>query len=380
MKRLPQLDGIRGIAILMVLVWHYGLMQTTVAPNGALWFCARALLLTWSGVNLFFVLSGFLIVGILLDQSCASNYFRIFYLRRACRILPLYLLLLAIFISCIATGISTYPRFRWLFSNSMPLWSYAAFVQNFFMGIRNDFGGNVLSVTWSLAVEEQFYLLIPLLIYVLPRRLVFVVLLGGVLAAPVFRYNLPGLLSLVSTPSCADALLSGACLAMLVRSARFLAVAREHQDKLLVGCFIFLAGAVVMTVAEASLVSGLAHIWLAGLYTLLILVTYLNVHPGLGRLLSQPVLVWFGRLSYGIYLFHEPVQGLFYGLLRGRDPNIIETSDIPITGLSLVVTLLLATLSYRYLESPILKLGHTFHYARSQTAHASASVGPDTCK
>lgn len=367
------------MAILMVLVWHYLVIPSTVEPDSALWLFRSALVLTWSGVNLFFVLSGFLIAGILLDQSHASNYFRIFYLRRACRILPLYFLLLAVFISCFATGISAYPRFQWLFSDPMPLWSYATFMQNFFMGILGHFGGGAFNVTWSLAVEEQFYLLIPLLIYLLPRRVVFGVLLVGVLAAPLFRSALPGLLSRVSTPCCADSLLSGASLAILVRSARFLTVVRQHQENLLGLCFLFLVGAAVLTVLAPSPFAPVTHFWLAGLYTLLILVSYLDAHPRLGWLLRQPVLVWFGQLSYGIYLFHQPVQGFFYGILRAAPPTIVTFSDLAITSMSLVVTLLLAALSYRFLESPILKFGHAFRYAASQKSPVeAATVHADT--
>jgi peptidoglycan/LPS O-acetylase OafA/YrhL len=107
MKRISQLDGVRGIAILLVLVWHFFAAQIVVAePAGILSYCKQALSLTWSGVDLFFVLSGFLIAGILLDHHNTSNYFRVFYLRRVCRIFPLYFLLLALFLCLSATSLS----------------------------------------------------------------------------------------------------------------------------------------------------------------------------------------------------------------------------------------------------------------------------------
>src|SRR5580704_17724235 len=96
--RLPELDGIRGCAILLVLIWHYVPCEIS-ASEGAAHVVSRALGLTWSGVDLFFVLSGFLIAGILLDNRNASNYFRVFYIRRVCRTFPLYFLLVGIFVS-----------------------------------------------------------------------------------------------------------------------------------------------------------------------------------------------------------------------------------------------------------------------------------------
>src|SRR6185503_14362644 len=95
--RLPQLDGIRGIAILMVLWWHYFNCQLHVTRESPLWlkYFWQFSSIGWSGVDLFFVLSGFLITGILLDEAQSPNMFRVFYVRRAVRILPLYFLVLA---------------------------------------------------------------------------------------------------------------------------------------------------------------------------------------------------------------------------------------------------------------------------------------------
>src|SRR5688572_2235793 len=88
MKRIQQLDGLRGVAILLVLVWHYLPCQIATDSTGFLLVLRRLFSLTWSGVDLFFVLSGFLITGILLDNRGASNLFRAFYFRRVCRIFP----------------------------------------------------------------------------------------------------------------------------------------------------------------------------------------------------------------------------------------------------------------------------------------------------
>src|SRR5439155_9971915 len=110
-----------------------------------------------------------------------SNYFRVFYLRRACRILPLYFLMVALFLCFRASPMAVLPRFDWLLSHPFPSLSYATFTQNILMGLRGDFGPHWLSVSWSLAIEEQFYLFVPLLIYFVPRRALLLVLPIGIL-------------------------------------------------------------------------------------------------------------------------------------------------------------------------------------------------------
>src|SRR6266581_1180198 len=94
--RLPELDAVRGLAIVLVLLWHYVACQLEDQPGTALNLIRQALGICWSGVDLFFVLSGFLIGGILIENRESQNYFRIFYLRRVCRIFPLYYCWLAI--------------------------------------------------------------------------------------------------------------------------------------------------------------------------------------------------------------------------------------------------------------------------------------------
>src|ERR687884_397533 len=117
--RIRELDGVRGIAILLVLVWHYLVCQVGAPPP-----LFRFLMATWSGVDLFFVLSGALLRGRLPIGT--------------------------------ANG--------WLFDDPLPLWSYATFTQNFLMSKWGTFGPNWLAPTWSLAIEEQFYLLLTIVI------------------------------------------------------------------------------------------------------------------------------------------------------------------------------------------------------------------------
>ncbi len=168
MRRIKELDGIRGAAILFVLAYHYFSNGAGINnPIGRQFL--KLFSIGWSGVDLFFVLSGFLIVGILLDAKSSNNYFSSFYIRRALRILPLYYLLLTLFL-ILPIFISNDGIFKLTF----PFWSYLLFIQNLFM-IKFDLGTSWLGVTWSLAIEEQFYLLLPILVWKLDKkRLVYI--------------------------------------------------------------------------------------------------------------------------------------------------------------------------------------------------------------
>jgi peptidoglycan/LPS O-acetylase OafA/YrhL len=188
------------------------------------------------------------------------------------------------------------------FRDPLGLLSYVTFTQNILMGVRGDFAPGWLGVTWSLAVGEQFYLLIPLLIYFLPRRILLFVFLLGVLAAPILRCASSGFHAFVFTPWRADSILSGASLAILVRWHPFVSTIRQH-GRLLSSLFVaLLAGAALMSLQS----------WLAALYAVFVLIAFAGTEPLLATLLQSPVLVWFEQLSYGIYMFHQAVMGVFH--------------------------------------------------------------------
>ena len=376
MKRITQLDGVRGIAILLVIVWHYFACQIIAEPKSIISYCRLALSLTWSGVDLFFVLSGFLIAGILLDHRNSPNFFRVFYLRRVCRIFPLYFLILGLFIFLTVTPLFTSPSFQWLFHDPLPIWSYASFTQNLFMGVRGDFGPHWLGITWSLAVEEQFYLFVPLLVYLLPRRTLACVLAVAVLATPLLRIASPGFHAFVNTPWRSDSLLSGALLAVLVRWHPFVSAVRQHRSMLLALFILLLAGAAIMTLRPVHF-GAFNHLWLAALYSTFILIAFIGSEPFLGRMLGSRALVWFGQLSYGIYMFHQGVSGLLHGLLRHSAPEIRTLSDAGITLLSLCITLALAMVSYRFFESPLTRFGHRFQYLPRPNRDATLQAIPN---
>src|SRR5580704_14894457 len=187
-RRIPELDGLRGIAIGMVIFFHVVTLAIAARPTLPLGYILATTRLFWSGVDLFFVLSGFLIGGILLDARDSPNYFKTFYVRRFCRILPLYFL----FIGLVATAYQFVYRpigapLNGIFEGRLPWYWYFSFAQNLRMAKLNTTGAAIMSVTWSLAVEEQFYLVLPAIVRFVRRSALPYVFIAGIVIAPLVR-------------------------------------------------------------------------------------------------------------------------------------------------------------------------------------------------
>src|SRR6202012_5073692 len=163
--------------ILLVVAWHY--IGIPAGPSSILW---NVFYLGHFGVDLFFVLSGFLIGSILINTRERPGYFRAFYLRRAVRIWPLYFALVAIFLIGRIGGFAPH-----LFSSTVPAWTYLLLIQNFWMASLQTYGAFWLAGTWSLAIEEQFYLVFPLIVRFLPLRHLPILLAALILICPILR-------------------------------------------------------------------------------------------------------------------------------------------------------------------------------------------------
>lgn len=354
-KHIPQLDGIRGIAILLVLVWHYVPCQMgEVEPGTSQYLFRQALSLTWSGVDLFFVLSGLLITLSLLDRKDQKGHLVSFFWRRSCRIFPVYFFVLILFLFLAGPDVFEESTVGWLFAKPMPIWSYLTFTQNFLMSFAGAFGANWLSITWSLAVEQQFYLIMPLIIWLAPRRNLFAILLIMALIAPILRIALPGFHTFILLPWRMDSLMTGACLALGVRSPGFMALIKANQRQLSLLLTVLILGVAAMSYRPGE-VAALQHAWLAVTYGTLILLGYLGPDNLFGRILQTRVLVWVGSISYGIYMYHQAVSGLLHAWFRGSSPRLHNLPDAAITGFALLVTLICAMASYRWIEFPIIQ-------------------------
>ncbi len=351
-RRLPVLDGLRGIAILLVLVLHFTMYG---GPPSSIGIAAvRPFALAgWIGVDLFFVLSGFLITGILYDAKGGERYFRNFYIRRLLRIAPLYYGALAVFLLLI-------PALR---SEGFWYWTYLV---NFRIAAEGwpEFGA--LGHFWSLAVEEQFYLLWPLAVFRLRRRPLMAVCAGAAAVAVGTRLVLHlmgnGPAAFVLTPARLDVLAAGAFLALAIRGPGGPAAAvRWAKPALALGA----AGLAALFVwkrglpAEDPAVAVAGYLLLAVLFAGILAVA-VAAPPGSrgARWLAAPALVFFGRYSYGLYVLHHPLLFLKPSWLayEGTLGWLLFVAG------GIGVSVLLALLSWRFLEKPFLDLKDRFPY------------------
>jgi peptidoglycan/LPS O-acetylase OafA/YrhL len=362
----PELDGARGLAILLVLIWHYYMLQVAAAPGSMLTWISHAGLLAWSGVDLFFVLSGFLLGSILIRHRGADRYYAAFYLRRVCRIVPPYALLLAAYLVCAAwLSWRANPGLRWLFDGAAPFWTYATFTQNFAMALEMPLRGHFLAVTWSLAIEEQFYLVLPLLIALLsPRRLPWC--LGALIVlAAVLRWSAPSRGLDLLMPLRMDSLLAGTLLAVLMQApgSRAWLESRLSLLRLLFG--VALVGVLLLT-GKPAMMGVFHHTWLAGFYVLLLALALLG-QGAIGRFLRTPFLVALGPISYSVYLFHQPVSGLMHAAIFGRAPRVDDLQSALITLTALALTLGIGVLTLRLIERPAITFGRRYGYRAAET-------------
>jgi len=379
--RIPELDGIRGLAILLVVICHYFVADPHGTPNFPFRLVTDIDCLFWCGVDLFFVLSGFLIGGILMDQRNSAGYFKIFYIRRACRILPVYILSISLFFLVIAL-FPVVVRSGWYSVEfrqlpHVPAWSYFLFVQNFWMAKLNDYGPAWTGTTWSLCVEEHFYLLAPLTIWLLPLRKLPFLLVPLIILMPVFRLYLylyhSSIYMHVFTPCRMDGLLLGMMCAWLVRNKKHDDLVRQKMDWLYVTLTILFCGMIYLTFfqARAGWFEGLnsfemilfGYSWISLFFACFLLVVITSVTSPLAYMMRNPWLRRLGVISYCVYMVHEPVDDFVHHFIYGKDnTNVNNFLDASAALMSFAIVWLIASASWRFFEKPIITWGHSFLY------------------
>ena len=347
---LAQLDGLRALAVLAVC-WHH-------------WMPKRFHLgLNWGaiGVDLFFVLSGFLITGILLDcrahvesgsQSVAFTARR-FYARRFLRIFPLYYA--ALLVATVALPLAP--------GTLLSLWTYTF---NLYGAFAGGLSGTLVSHFWSLAVEEQFYLVWPWVVLCLSRRGVLWATLAALALGPLSRHLMftNGFAfdaTRMITPSCLDLLCGGALVALLARARGVAELAARPATRLfgLAASALALWGVWIQTRVEGQ--AGATALDVLVVYSRwpffawLVLLAARGLPGVLGRGLASRPLGYVGQISYGVYVFHAFALVLDRFGLAAFHPLV----RLPVYAL---VTLVLATLSWRFFEAPINAFKDRFPY------------------
>ncbi len=351
--RIPELDGVRGIAILMVLIWHYFPCQTSVIePGSLLSYAYVATAQCFRGVDLFFVLSGYLIGGILYEHRASTNLFRVFYTRRASRILPAYAVLISTFF--IAKALDSNGRLLPALQGSIPLWSYFTFTQNVFMGLQGTFGSKFLAVTWSLAVEEQFYLLAPAIVLVLKSRRHGTAIALLVVASVLLRFRFPGFHTFMNTPFRMDSLLLGVLLAKVVADHPR-SIHSTTAKRVGMAILVPLAAFFPWFLFHTHSLGCLTETYFALLFAAAILFCIQNKGATTLAFLRSPFLRFFGLISYGLYLFHDACLSIARCLLLGGSASLFTT--MLATGLALIISILVAAILRFTVERHFLNLG-----------------------
>lgn len=336
MKRIPQLDAIRGLAALLVLVHNTDIYPAlhlgTIANNG------------WMGVDLFFVLSGFLITGILIDTKKSGRYFRNFYARRCLRIWPLYYSVL-VFMFVVVPLLRPSEAHEVFGPRSSPWWAYPLYLQNFLVRFPLDARG-LLGVTWSIAVEEQFYLVWPVIVRFCAEAQVRNIAIGVILISPALRLFLSyHEVQIYSNPFCRlDGLMAGALLALVVRSKEF------NSTRFVAMAWITL----VVSISLALLIDMVHARWIV--FSLVALAAASTVYLALfsqqrllQSILRNRFLLYTGTISYGIYLLEKIPLDAVKALQ-------LEKHELLSFTVTIAATYLLATLSWVLIERPALRL------------------------
>ncbi len=365
--RIPDLDGLRGIAILLVCLFHFNLVATTPGLFGRVVDASFQHL--WFGVDLFFVLSGFLITKILLEAKGSASYFSAFYMRRVLRIFPLYYLTLLVylFVSIVRQLHTGKPQD---YLTQLAFWVY---LQNWALIWHRAIG--VIGHFWSLAVEEQFYLVWPLVIYWLSRRglkrLCFALI--GIaflvkLAILFFQFPSPDLCVYASytlTPARLDTLAIGGLAALLATSGR----ENYRPGLLLVLCLIPAAILFFVEFTQGQnkfRFKAVEYSMLAPLFGFFVARSaFRSGKRGLTeRFLRSRPLQAAGKFSYAMYVVHWPLH-LFMSvwaaeIIVRQPPGLQTPAKIAYILLAILLTYALGWISWHLIEKRVLSLKRLF--------------------
>lgn len=360
------LDGVRGLAILVVLLFHFvaPTNPTSTTDHAIAWLFSYGAL----GVDLFFVLSGFLITGILYDARNEPAYFRNFYMRRLLRIFPLYYAVLVV-VFFIVPAIPAFQGSEIAGLREHQAWAWLYGV-NIYLALHNGWVLSYIEHFWSLAVEEHFYLVWPFVVWLLAakRRALLGFSLAVAVASFVARvvatlHGVSPIVTTVLTPFQLDALAIGAFLAVYLRQPGSEAASRRAIVPLVLAAVALLLlqfGVRHFTAAGdgvLALRSGAFHLLFAAL-----LLKALASAPGStwGRFFGSRPMVTLGKYSYGLYVYHHFLSYYFASHRTDQALAAVVGSRAAalaiLAAVGIAVSMGIAWLSYEYFEKPFLRL------------------------
>ncbi len=338
---LPELDGMRGLAILWVVLYHCNpRLEGTWIHYASIW--------GWSGVILFFILSGFLITSNLLATRDKPRYFHNFHARRALRIWPLYLLVLAV----------VYAQSDWFIGprpldaiKAAPWLAYFFFVQNLFHITLPP----ALGPTWALAIEEQYYFFwAPLVRFLRRPWTLAVVLAAALVGSPLMRHTHFSWITPTHTLIHLDGLAWGSLLALGIHTLRL--GRRIWLGLGLGGLVLGIAAAGTIAAGTAYLDSALALAYAGGI---LALIASTGARSPINAVLRSGPFAYYGRISYGVYMTHIMIF-IYLGSFDLRMDRYGIPGNLAVVALRLAVTTAVASALWYGFESRILKLKRHF--------------------
>ncbi len=338
---IPELQGLRGLAVLSVVIYHcHPRLAGTRFYYASLW--------GWAGVNLFFVLSGFLITSILLESRTKPRYFRNFYGRRALRIWPVYVLVLAV---CYLNAPWFIGPTIWNAVKAAPWLAYIFFVQNLFHLALPP----AISPTWSLAIEEQYYFLwAPLVRFLRRPWMLATVLCCALVVSPLLRHAHFAWITPTHTLIHLDGIALGSLLALGLYTIQL-----TRRAWLLLGL-----SALVLGVAAAATIAGGTAFLDSALATgfagaVLAAIASTGARNPMNAALRRGPLAFYGRISYGLYMIHIMVF-IYFGWFDLKMDRYGIPGNLAVVVFRLAASTAAATVLWYGFESRILKLKRYF--------------------
>jgi peptidoglycan/LPS O-acetylase OafA/YrhL len=354
-SRIPALDGVRGMMMLLVLVSHY----FAEIDNGMHW-----LGFGWYGVQMFFILSGFLIGRLIMERKHHANFLSVFVMRRICRTFPSYM----ISITMIFGALWMFRSQSWAhFDSNFPLWSYLTFTQNIFMAITNDVGAYWAAPSWTLALEEQLYVLLPMVFLFTPRRMWLPILIAAALIAVAIRGVIfaTGTVNpswgLVLLPARADTLVAGVIAAIVYKNrtvdlARYDLLLRAAPLVMMCACLL------ILVIDPSKLLFDVFGPFLIATGFASFLLAIVRGAPEAKRFENR-FLRFFGDISYCVYLTHLMVLGLMHGLILHAKPTLGSTEQWLLTFAALPVAVALGWAMTALIEAPLTAYGRSWKWS-----------------
>ena len=377
LNRIKELDGLRGIAVVLVMALHIFKRAAYFTEHPVLETITQFTTVGWVGVDIFFTLSGFLITSILLKSKTEEHYFRNFYVRRALRIFPLYYAAIG-FVLLFAPKVE--PEFTAQLNTALPI--MLLYQQNWALLFKGFYITQYLGITWSLAIEEQFYFIWPFVVYKLNKEQLVKASIGYIAVSMVAR-----ILGTLLWPDVSQAstffyytsfarfeeMLFGGLLAVFLTYDGSHEKVRRYALPLFVVAFVVFIALHILSLPgsphpeHSSVPLMLGGYTTAALFSLGLIGVFVTHPPEniLRRIFQNPILTFLGKYSYSIYLFHMTatlilLDVFWHSELRGWKPFVLY----PIA--TYVASIGIALLTWNLLEKHMLSLKKYFEYKDPQ--------------